>query len=85
MGICCVTQELKPGLCNNLEGWSGEGSGWEFQEGGDIGIPVADSRWFIILQLKINTLNYKKQIKGNRENLVIATSETLVEVSKGGG
>ena len=28
--------ELKPGLCNNLEGWDGEGGGREVQEGGDI-------------------------------------------------
>ena len=23
-------RELKPGLCNNLEGWDGEGGGMEF-------------------------------------------------------
>ena len=32
-------RELNPGLCNNLEGWDGV----EVQEGGDIGIPMADS------------------------------------------
>ena len=36
-------QELKPGLCNNLEGWDGEESWREVQDGGDIGIPMADS------------------------------------------
>ena len=30
-------------LCDNLEGWGGEGGGREVQEGGDIGIPMADS------------------------------------------
>ena len=24
VGICCMTQELKQGLCDNLEGWDGE-------------------------------------------------------------
>ena len=27
----------------NLEGWNGEGDGKEFQKGGDICIPMADS------------------------------------------
>ena len=36
-------RELKQGLCNNLEGWKGEGDGREFQKGGDICIPMADS------------------------------------------
>ena len=31
--------ELKPRLCNNLEGWDGV----EVQEGEHIGIPMADS------------------------------------------
>ena len=36
-------RELKPGLCNNLEGWDGEDGGREGQEGGDICIPMSDS------------------------------------------
>ena len=36
-------QELKQGLCINLEGCDGEGDGREVQEGGTICIPVADS------------------------------------------
>ena len=36
-------RDLKPGLSNNLEGWNVEGSGREFQEGGDICIPMVDS------------------------------------------
>ena len=43
MGICCNTQEISNGLCNNLEGWGGEGDGREFQEGRDICIPMGDS------------------------------------------
>ena len=34
---------LKQGFCNNLEGWDGEGDGKEVQEGGHVGVPVADS------------------------------------------
>ena len=30
-------------LCNNLEGWDGEGDGREFPEGGDICTPMTDS------------------------------------------
>ena len=29
-------RKLKQGLCVNLEGWGGEGDGWEVQKGGDI-------------------------------------------------
>ena len=35
-------RKLKQGLCN-LEGWDGEGDRREFQKGGDICIPMADS------------------------------------------
>ena len=43
MGICCMAQETQTGLCINLEGWDGEGDGREFQKGGGICIPMADS------------------------------------------
>ena len=33
-----------PLLCDNLEGWDGVGGGREVQKGGDICIPIADSR-----------------------------------------
>ena len=36
-------RKLKQGLCINLEGLDGEGDGREFQKGGDICIPMADS------------------------------------------
>ena len=34
---------FKQGLCDNLEGWAGEGDGRQFQEGGGKGVPMADS------------------------------------------
>ena len=43
MGICCLAQKLKLGLCINLEEGDGEGDGREIQKGGDICIPMADS------------------------------------------
>ena len=43
MGICCMTLELKQGLCDNLERWNGEGDRREFWEGGDMGEPMVDS------------------------------------------
>ena len=36
-------RKLKQGLCVSLEGWDEEGDGREFQKGGDICIPMADS------------------------------------------
>ena len=36
-------RKLKQGLCINLEGCDGDGYGREFQNGGDICIPMADS------------------------------------------
>ena len=35
MGICCMAQETQ----------TGEGDGREFQNGGDVFIPMADSCW----------------------------------------
>ena len=40
--VVCL-RELKQGLCINLEEWDGEGNGREFQKGGDIWTPMADS------------------------------------------
>ena len=36
-------RKLKQGLCSNLVGWEWEGDGREFQKGGAICIPMADS------------------------------------------
>ena len=35
----------KPVLCDNLEGWGGEGGGKEIQEWGDTCMSMADSYW----------------------------------------
>ena len=43
MGICCMIREFKLGLCDNLKGWDVGGDGMEVQEGGDMGVPMADS------------------------------------------
>ena len=40
--VVCL-RKLKQGLCITLEGWDGEEDGREFQKGGDICIPMADS------------------------------------------
>ena len=40
MGIC---RELRPGLCNTLDGWGGVGGERQVEYGGDLGIPKADS------------------------------------------
>ena len=42
MGLCSVTADLKPGPCDNLEGWDGVGAGRKAQGGGDICTPMAD-------------------------------------------
>ena len=41
LAVCL--RKPKQGLCINLEGWDGEEGGREFQKGGDICIPMADS------------------------------------------
>ena len=40
-------RKLKQELCINLERWDAEGNGREVQNGGDICIPMADSRWYM--------------------------------------
>ena len=46
-------RKLKQGLCINLGKWDGEGDGREFQKGGDILIPMADSCWGLTENNKI--------------------------------
>ena len=43
MGIFCMAQETQTGVCIKLEGWDGEGDGWEVQKRGDIYTPMTDS------------------------------------------
>ena len=42
--IAVWLRKLKQGLCINLEGMDGEGDGRKVQKGGDICVPMADSR-----------------------------------------
>ena len=48
----------KPGICDNLEGWEGEGGGRWVQEGGDMCIPMADSCWCMAKTIRILNSNY---------------------------
>ena len=41
LAICL--RELKQALCDNQEGWDGEGDGREVREGGNMGVFMADS------------------------------------------
>ena len=45
MGICCMTQGAQTGALwqSRRLGW--EGDGREVREGGDMGVPMADSCW----------------------------------------
>ena len=43
MGICCMAQETKQGLCKNLEGWDVEEDVREAQKGGAICLSMAHS------------------------------------------
>ena len=43
-------REFKQELCDGLEGWDGEGDGRDVQEGGDMGVPMADSCWCLTKQ-----------------------------------
>ena len=36
-------RELKHGFCDSLDRWDGEGDGRKLWEGGDMGVPMADS------------------------------------------
>ena len=38
-------RERQQGLCDTLEGWDGAVDGGEVGEGGDMGVPMADSCW----------------------------------------
>ena len=38
-----MTRGTQTGLRYNLEGWNGEGDEREVREGGDLGVPMADS------------------------------------------
>ena len=66
-----VSQNREMVLCNNQEGWEGEGGGWEVQEGGtyvyqwlihvDVWQKPTQYCKPIILQLKISFKKHKQQ------------------------
>ena len=41
--LACLAKNPKLVLCDNLEGWNGEGGGRDVQLGGDMDKPMADS------------------------------------------
>ena len=49
-----------PVLCDYLEGWDGMGSEREFQEGGDVCMPMASLCWYMA---ETNTINCKEILK----------------------
>ena len=53
MGICCMTQALKQGLCDHLEGWDGEGDG---REGTWVQL------WLILVDVWQKTIKFCKAI-----------------------
>ena len=80
-------RELKQGLCDDLEGQDGEADGREVWEGGDMGIPMTDSCWYmtenhtkfckaIILQLK-KLSGKKKKKRIHREKGLPQDSDNL--------
>ena len=57
MGIGCVTRELNPVLCDNLEGWDAVGDGRGAQEGGDYAY-----LWLIHFDVRQKSAQYCKAI-----------------------
>ena len=47
-GFAVWLRELKPVLCDNLEGWDGEAGGRGVQVGGDVGKPMVNSCWCLV-------------------------------------
>ena len=73
MGICCTTQGTQTGALwqSRRMGWEGDGrEGWE---GGDMGVPTADSCWCVTESHKILESNYpsiKKESGKNKKSLI---------------
>ena len=61
VGICCVTQELSPVICDNLEGWDGVRDGRWIQERGDIYTHL----WLIHVDMWQKSTHYLKQLSFN--------------------
>ena len=67
MGICCMSQETLTGALYQPRGVGWGGNGREFQKGGDIHIPMADSCWGLTENSKILQNSYPsiKKLKKN--------------------
>ena len=52
-GFAVWLRKFKQWLCLNLQGWDGEGDEREFQKGGGMCIPIADSCWGLTENTKI--------------------------------
>ena len=63
-------RKLKQGLYINLEGWEGEGDGKEFQEGGDICIPMMYTNGWFMLMFDRKQQNSVKQLSFNKIKLI---------------
>ena len=66
--LLCDVGNPKPVLCDNIEGWDGEGSGREAQEGEDICRHVASSHWCMAETITILWSNYPLIKNFKREN-----------------
>ena len=71
MGICCVTQGTQTGPVWQAEGWDGEEDGREVREGGDKGVPMADSCWCMTENHNILESKYLSIIFFNENKNVI--------------
>ena len=74
-------RELKQGLCDNLEGWDGEGDGRDIQKKGDMGIwPILDVWQKTTKFCKANTLHGKKNkvAKNIRRKTKMSVNTTLI-------
>jgi len=76
-------RELKQGLCDDLEGQDGEADGREVWEGGDMGIPMTDSCWYMTENHKILQSDYPsiKKIKWQKKKKRIHREKGLPQDS----
>ena len=65
-------RELKQGLCDNLEEWDGAGDEREVQEGGDMGVSMADSCWCMTeKQNSVKQLSFNEKHKVAKKKILI--------------
>ena len=69
MGICCMTQETQPALCNNLEGWDGRKVARKFKRKGTcvflrliyVDVWQKPTQFCKAISLQLNKFKIKKQ------------------------